>query len=187
MSKRRSRSRSVRGRPNYLWIATAGSLAQINGSSAYDHLLIPGDWSGTVTEQGCTLLRMTVCLYTQTAGDAGAPHSENFAIALGSASEAPAGGIEVLDCSNINDWPDFCITHDRILHTGRVEWDGNLYPNWLPVQFSQLPEPVMNLKRPRRLTGEDSVRLYIGGRYTYTSDSPLVIWFCRFLVRVGLK
>lgn len=185
MARRKSRRKSVAGRPNYVWIASSGTFAPIYQATAYDALLIPGDWSGTVTEQGCTLLRLTLQCYTQTAtAGAGAPHAENCAITLDGASDQT---VETLNLSDINDWPDWMITHDRVLHTFRLEWDGTLQPNVLPVQFSQLPEPVMNLKRPRRLTGQDSVRLWCGGRYNYVDDVPIVVWFCRSLVRLGLK
>lgn len=189
MARRKSRRSAVRGKPNYLWISTCGDLAQVANATVWDPLLVPGDWSGTVTETQCTLLRMVVTVYTATLNEAGAHHAENAAILLGSASEG-AGGSDPLDISNILDWPDFFISYDRVLRIFRLEWDGSLIPDNSvhPVQFSQLPDPIMNLKTPRVLKGDDSVRLCIGGGYNpAAAELPVIRWFCRSLVRTGLR
>jgi len=187
MARRRSRRSTVRGKPNYMWINTAGDLALISGNTVWDGLLVPGDWSGTVTETQCTLLRMVVSVYTQTINGGGPPHAENAAIVMGSASEG--GGTDPLDISMPVDWPDFFLSYDRVLRIFRLEWDGVVanvnVP--LPVQFSQLPEPVMNLKTPRLLRGDDSIRLCVGGGLQMDLEQPVVKWFCRSLVRTGLR
>lgn len=188
MARRKSRRSTVRGKPNYLWINTAGELALIAGNTVWDALLVPGDWSGTVTETQCTLLRMVVSVYTGTVGQEATPvpHSQNAAILLGSASEG--AGTDVLDISQPADWPDFFMSYDRVLRIFRLEFaatqDGG---TTLPVQFSQLPEPVMNLKAPRLLRGDDSVRLCVGGNVFMDIAQPHIWWFCRSLVRTGLR
>lgn len=187
--RRKSRRMAVRGRPNLIWVGTSGQLALVSGNSVWDPLLIPGDWSGTVTEQSATLLRMVVSVYTATiSDDQGGPHAQNAAIVMGNANEQ--GGTNTLDISNWNDWPDFFLAYDRVLHIFRLEWDGQNQRdvNSLPVQFSQLPEPVMNLKTPRAMKPDDTIRLVMGGYYTpFGAEVPLVTWFCRSLVRIGLR
>jgi len=188
MSRRRSKRSSVRGKPNYLWVNTAGELALVDNNTVWDPLLIPADWSGTVTETQCTLLRMVVSLYAYTSTSVTPPHAENGAIVLGSASEG-AGGSDTLDISSYLDWPDFFTSYDRVLRIFRLEWDGQLrVTEGLPVQFSQLPEPVLNLKTPRVLKGDDSVRLCVGcNRTSLGAEVVAVMWFCRSLVRTGLR
>jgi len=189
MARRRSSRRTtVRGKPNYLWICTAGELALITDETVWDPLLTPGDWSGTVTEQSCTLLRMVLSCYTMTDLLEGAPHAENAAIVLGHSGENASS--HTSDISYIQEWPDFFATYDEVLRIFRLEWDGQLKSQYarLPVQFSQLPEPVMNLKTPRKLKGDTSVRLCVGGGYTPSVNQlATVSWFCRSLVRIGLR
>jgi len=185
---RRSRSRAVKGRPNLIWVATSGSLATISGNSVYDALLIPADWSGTVTEQNATLLRMIVSVYTYTEDETGRPHAENAIIAMGDASEG--SGSDTSDISNFQDWPTWFQKHEGVLRVFRLEWDGVVRNGntMLPVQFSQLPEPVLNLKTPRALKADDSIRLWVGGGETpSTTEQPAITWFCRSLVRIGLR
>lgn len=189
MARRKSRRSAVRGKPNYMWINTAGELALVSGNTVWDPILIPGDWSGTVTETQCTLLRLVVSCYTKTLLSEAVviPHSQNACITLGSASEGP-GGTDPLDISAPADWPDFFISYDRVLRIFRLEWAGGPdSANHLPVQFSQLPEPVMNMKTPRHLRGDDSVRLNVGGFVVLDLSTPYVVWFCRALVRLGLR
>jgi len=187
---RRSRRSTVRGKPNYLWINTAGELALVTGNTVWDALLIPADWSGTVTEATVTLLRLVCTVYTYTTSAGGTPyaHAQNACIVLGSASEG--AGSDTNDISTYADWPGFFQAYDRVLRLFRLEWDGNgrsMGTN-LPVQFSQLPEPVMNLKTPRKLLGDDSVRLCCGGTWTQQdSETPVLQWFSRALVRTGLR
>jgi len=188
MARRRSKRSTVRGKPNYLWINTAGELAQVTGNTVWDALLIPADWSGTVTETSCTLLRMVVSVYTKTTEEAGIAHAENAAIVMGSASEG--AGTDTNDITSYADWPTFFQAYDRVLRIFRLEWDGavNAGNPLVPVQFSQLPEPVMNLKTPRRLLGDDSIRLCIGGGIIpLTTEIYSITWFCRSLVRTGLR
>lgn len=188
MARRRSKRSTVRGKPNYLWINTAGDLAKVDGNSVWDALLIPADWSGTVTETQCTLLRMVVSVYTKTFGATGLPHASNACIVLGSASEG--AGSDTNDIDSYADWPTFFQAYDRVLRIFRLEWAAgpNMGNPQLDVQFSQLPEPVMNLKTPRRLLGDDSVRLVIGGGPTpLTTEVYSITWFCRSLVRTGLR
>jgi len=188
MSKRRSRRSVVRGKPNYLWINTSGELAKINGSTVWDALLIPADWSGTVTETQCTLLRMVVSVYAMTMVAAGIPHASNCAILMGSASEG--SGMDTNDLDAYADWPNFFQAFDRVLRIFRLEWAAgpNLGNPPLDIQFSQLPEPVMNLKTPRRLMGDDSLRLCVGGGpIPDTTEVYATRWFCRSLVRTGLR
>lgn len=188
MARRRSRRSTVRGKPNLMWVCTAGELALSTGVTVWDPLLIPGDWSGTVTESQCTLLRMVVSCYTWTLTSPSVPHAENACIVLGDASAG--GSSSVNDISHMNEWPDFFAESDRVLRIFRLEWDGAVRGAGiqLPVQFSQLPEPVMNLKTPRLLRGDDSVRLCVGGGLVPAlTEQPLVTWFCRSLVRIGLR
>lgn len=187
MARRRSRRTTVRGKPNYLWVNTAGELATINTNTVWSPLLQPGDWSGTVTETQCTLLRLVVSCYTSTLSLASEPHAENCAIVKGSANDASPSA---QDISNINEWPDFFAAYDEVLRIFRLEWDGALRAAnlLLPVQFSQLPEPVLNLKTPRHLKGDDSIRLCVGGGLQPVGiEAPVVTWFCRALVRTGLR
>jgi len=185
--KRRSRRSTIKGKPNYMWINTAGELALVSGNTVWDAVLIPGDWSGTVTEQQCTLLRMVVSVYTATSNEEQnpVPHAQNAAITFGDASLV--NGSDTSDISVPNDWPDFFANHDRVLRIFRLEWDAQGSTTVLPVQFSQLPEPVMNLKTPRLLRGDDSIRLCVGGRVNLELSTPSVNWFCRSLVRLGLR
>jgi len=188
MARRRSKRSTVRGKPNYLWINTAGELATNTGNTVWDALLIPADWSGTVTETSCTLLRMVVSCYTKCTTAAGIAHAENACIVMGSASEG--AGTDTNDISAYADWPTFFQAYDRVLRIFRLEWDGqvNLGNPLLPVQFSQLPEPVMNLKTPRRLLGDDSIRLAVGGGVIPdTTEVYSITWFSRSLVRTGLR
>lgn len=188
MARRKSRRSTVRGKPNYLWINVAGDLALINGNTVWDAILIPADWSGTVTETQCTLLRLVVSVYTKTNNEASLPHAQNACILLGSASEG--AGSDVNDISNLTEWPDFFQAYDRVLRIFRLEWDGALASSnvGMPVQFSQLPEPVMNLKTPRLLRGDDSVRLCCGAnRNQVDVEVPTIVWFVRALVRTGLR
>lgn len=185
---RRSRRTGVRGKPNYLWINTAGDLALIEANTVWDAILQPGDWSGTVTDQSCTLLRMVLSVYTLTSLSADEPHAENACILIAHSAEVATSS--PLDISNYAEWPDFFAEYDRVLRIFRLEWEGALKAAvvGLPVQFSQLPEPVMNMKTPRRLTGQDSIRLCVGGAWAQaTNEAPGVIWFARSLVRIGLK
>jgi len=185
MARRRSRSGAVRGKPNYLWVATAGELALVMGNTVYDAVLIPADWSGTVTEAKATLLRMVLSVYTLTLNDDEAPCAQNAVVYMGDASAG--AGSSTNDISNYADWPDFMIENDRILRMFRLEWAGAASTGVLPVQFSQLPEPVMNLKTPRRLDGQDSIRLGIGGVAAPVAGTYTATWFCRSLVRTGLR
>jgi hypothetical protein len=188
MARRRSRRSTVRGKPNYMWINTAGDLATIEGNTVWDGILVPQDWSGTVTETQCTLLRLVLSVYTYTTTESGYPHAQNMAIVLGSASEG--AGTDTLDVSLTADWPDFFISYDRVLRIGRLEWDGVIkqLQTGLLVQFSQLPEPIMNLKTPRHLRGDDSVRLCVGGNFSQVaSEVYAIMWFARSLVRLGLR
>lgn len=192
MARRKSRSRSVRGKPNYLWIATAGELALIEGQTVYDSLLIPADWSGTVTEAKATLLRMVLSVYTLTANEDSSAMANNAVVYMGDATAG--GGSDTNDITNYQEWPDFMISNDRILRIFRLEWAGTISPGafsgvTLPVQYSQLPDPVMNLKTPRRLDGQDSVRLGVGGGFSSLTNlgTYSITWFCRSLVRTGLR
>jgi len=185
---RRSRRSTVRGKPNYLWINTAGELSLIAGNTVWDALLIPADWSGTVTETQCTLLRMVVSVYTYTVGTENptVAHAQNACIVMGSASEG--AGSDTNDISSHQDWPTFFQAYDRVLRLFRLEWAGTSDATTsMPVQFSQLPEPVMNLKTPRVLKADDSIRLAVGGRVFLDVSQPAVVWFCRALVRTGLR
>jgi len=188
MARRRSRRSTVKGKPNLIWVCTAGDLALVVGDTVYDALLVPGDWSGTVTEQSATLLRMVLTCYTYSSGTASEPprhHAQNFAITMGNASEGD--GSSSNNISDPGEWPDFFAESDRVLRLGRLEWDGTVTANVLPVQFSQLPEPILNLKTPRALRGDDSIRLNVGGRIAVVDETPVVTWFCRSLVRIGLR
>lgn len=188
MARRRSRRSLVKGKPNLMWIASAGDFALVENATVWDAVLIPGDWSGTVTEQQCTLLRMVISCYTLCANEAGNPHAQNAVVFMGDANEQ--GGTSTLDISSWNEWPDFFLNYDRILRIFRLEWDGALKNGnvTLPVQFSQLPEPVMNLKTPRVLKGDDTVRVGCGGAFhQVTTETYVVTWFVRALVRIGLR
>jgi len=187
MSRRRSRRSAVRGKPNYMWVNTAGELATIFSNTVWDALLQPGDWSGTVTETQCTLLRLVFSCYTSTLTLASEPHAENCAIVKGSANDASPAAESI---SDVNEWPDFFAKYDEVLRIFRLEWDGQLKADnvALPVQFSQLPEPVFNLKTPRHLKGDDSVRLCVGGGLQPVGiEVSSVRWFCRSLIRTGLR
>jgi len=132
------------------------------------------------------LVRLVVQCYTWIRDEAGHPHAQNAVITLGDASEGT--GSDTMDCSNINDWADFFLRHDRVLQVFRLEWAGGPNGTELPVQFSQLPEPIMNMKTPRTLNPDDSIRLWIGGLYApNASESVGITWFCRSLVRIGLR
>lgn len=185
MPRRRSRARFVRGKPNYMWIASSGSVAQVLGVSERENILQPGDWSGTNTETKCTLLRLVLTFGTYTGGGSGTPHRSNYVIGLGDASTTD---VESADIDNVGEWPDFMERHDRIFHIGTLEWEGSSWADQsLPVQFSQLPEPVVNLKTPRRLDGSDSVSMWVGGGVALkAAEANFVNWFARSLVRVGL-
>lgn len=188
MARRKSRRSYVKGKPNYVWISSAGEIALVSAGTSWDATLIPGDWSGTVTEGQCTLLRMVVSCYTEMQVEPGPAMAQNAAIVLGNASEAAS--FSVLDMSDTADWPDFFAAYDRVLRIFRLEWAGSTNPQGagLAVQFSQLPDPVMNLKTPRVLKGDDSIHLAVGGNWTQQqSETPVVHWFCRSLVRVGLR
>jgi len=185
---RSMRRRTVRGQPNYLWICSAGELAQQAGLTAWDAILQPGEWSGTPTEATCTLCRIVLQLYTSTTGVAGAAHGSNCCLTMGNASETAMSSTSDID--RPTEWPDFFAEQDRVLWTGRVEWDGNLINQnvLLPVQFSQLPEPVINLRVPRRLNPDDSIRLCVGGGFVQSETEAFVLtWFCRSLVRTGIR
>lgn len=187
MARRRARSRMVRGKPDLLWVASAGEIAVTTGNSSYDPILQPGDWSGTVFEKKATLLRLVLTCMTSTRDESGHPHSQNCCITMGDASEGT--GSSTLDVSSPTDWPDFFLQHDRVLRIFRLEWDGVVGGTVdHPVQFSQLPDPIMSIKCPRLLNPDDSVRLWVGGSYTPVStETALVTWFCRSLVRVGVR
>jgi len=188
MRRRRSSRKSVRGKPNYMWISTAGELAAIPGSSASDAVLIPADWSGTVTETQCTLLRMVFQAYTWTLSAESPPHAENCALILHDASAQSINDADSI--TQYDDWPAFWLKYDRVLRFFRLEWDGKVKDAniVLPVQFSQLPEPVMNLKTPRLLRGDDSVALVVGGgMLQVTTEVAMITWFSRALVRTGLR
>lgn len=188
MARRRSKRTGVRGKPNYLWINTAGDMSLVNGQTTWDSLLVPADWSGTVTETQCTLLRLVVTVYTICLNQETTPipHAQNACIVLGSASEG--NGFDPLDISEITEWPDFFAKYDRVLRIFRLEWNGETQNTTaMPVQFSQLPDPVMNLKTPRLLRGDDSVRLCVGGRIFMDVGEYGLYWFARSLVRIGLR
>lgn len=183
---RRSRTTRVVGRPNYLWINTAGSYVVVTGGTTWDAVIQPSDWSGTVTEQSCTLERIVLSAYTLTRDQESPPFAANTALVVGPASNTT--GFDSLDISLTSEWPEFFEKFDDVLHIGRLEWNGDVNPVNLPLQFSQLPEPVANLKRRRRLQGDDAVWFCTGGS---NPDIPgatwYVVWFARSLVRVGLK
>lgn len=186
MARRRARSRTVKGKPNYIWVASAGELTLVTGNSSYDSLLVPADWSGTVFEGTATLVRLVVQAYTWIRDEVGHAHAQNVVITMGDASEGT--GSDTMDVSNYNDWADFCLRHDRVLQVSRLEWANGPAGTELPVQFSQLPEPVMNMKAPRTLRPDDSIRLWIGGNYAPNSSETCgITWFCRSLVRIGLR
>jgi len=188
MARRRTSRRTIRGKPNYLWIQTAGEFSLTEHMTSHDAILIPGDWSGTVTESQCTLLRMVFTVYTKTLSDTSLPHAQNAVLHMADASGLSAP--DSVDVSNVNDWPDWFMTYDRILRIFRLEWDGavNTGAPAMPVQFSQLPDPIINLKAPRLLRGDDSIRLSVGGALTIaTTEAPTVVWFARSLVRTGLR
>jgi len=185
MARRRSKRSVVRGKPNYLWISSAGSMGLVANSTARDTLLLPADWSGTVTETQCTLLRMVLLCYTTTLTHSSPAHSENAVVHLDNAND---DNQSAYDISVYGDWPDFFAQYDRVLRIFRLEWAGELQTGELPVQFSQLPEPAMNLKTPRVLKGDDVVCLSCGGNFNPSdATAPQVVWFCRSLVRTGLR
>jgi len=188
MARRRSRS-MVKGKPNYLWINTSGILVLNPGLTVWDAILDAADWSGTVTETQCTLLRLVFSVYAYNGGDGNcAPMAQNCAITLGEAGEL--SGATSDDMSTVGDWPAFFLQNQRVLRLFRLEWDGEAKDTHvtLNVQFSQLPEPVMNLKSPRRLNGDDQIRVNVGGAYTTQGTSaPAIVWFSRALVRTGLR
>lgn len=185
--RRTSRTSRVRGKPNLIWVAAAGDLALVSGNTVWDAILLPGDWSGTVTEQSCTLERIVVTCMTNTITAEGTDHCQNGLIFLGNANEQ--GGTSTADISNFNDWPTFAADYDRWLHLFRLEWAGAVRTaTFHPVQYSQLPDPVMNIKCRRRLNGDDVVRLGVGGFFPVaTTEVHTVSWFARSLVRIGLK
>lgn len=187
MARRRSRSKAVRGRPNLLWIASAGEFALIQHNTVWDAILVPADWSGTVTEQQCTLERIVLMAFTKTITNDGVAHSENTVLFLGNANEQ--GGSSISDISDPAEFPDFCESYDRILQWGRLEWDASsTIAGFWPVQYSQLPQPVMNVQCRRRLMGDDVVRFGCGGYYAEAIDETHYVgWFARCLVRIGLK
>lgn len=185
--QRRSRSRAVRGKPNYIWIASAGQMAIIENATAYDVLLMPADWSGTVTEQSATLERMLLNVTTDTRTEIGVPMTQNAAVYMSDANAA--GGMDTLDISHYTDWPDWHMNHDRVLHEFRLEWSGqiSMQPQ-MPVQYTQLPEPVMNFRARRTLRPDDTIALGVGGLFAAQQGEVYYInWFCRSLVKVGLR
>jgi len=187
MARRRSKRVTVRGKPNYLWISSAGELAQIPDLTVWDAVLIPADWSGTVTETQCTLLRMVLSLYCVTGTPFGGAHASNCVITIGNASEAASSSTSNIDL--YTEWPDFFSEQDRVLRIHRLEWSG-LDPGQtvLPVQFTQVPDPVVNLRTPRVLKGDDSIRLCVGGGFVQQeTEVHSVHWFARSLVRTGLR
>lgn len=187
MARRKARRSGVRGRPNYVWVNTSGEFALVSTATQMEALLIPGDWSGTVTEQHVTLLRMVLMVHTATINETGHAHGENCAIVKGFASDDDS--LSGYDISNYDDWASFFAEYDEVLRIFYREWDGVWRDNaLLPVQFSTLPEPVLNIKTPRRLTGMDSIRLAVGGGWTQQgTEVPVVDWFCRSLVRIGIR
>jgi len=187
MAKRAMWRRRNPYKPNLIWICSAGEIALVQNNSVYDAIIAPGDWSGTVSEQSATLERINLMIATKTITATGIPHMENFAIVLGDASAT--GGSDVLDVSNWDDWPSFFSAHDEgVLHVGRIEFDGTLWVSQgNPVQFSQLPDPVVQCRTRRRLTPGTSVRLYLGGNFSVdTTEVHTVTWFARSLVRIGV-
>lgn len=188
--RRRSRSRTVRGKPNYLWIASAGTFGQLPGATARGAILEPGDWSGTVTETQCTLCRCTLILNALTTTASGdGPFRSNYCVGLHWASDATG---ESLDLDNYTEWPDFFAKHDRVLRIGILEYE-NVQTQLTgtgatPLQFSQLPDPVINFRNPRKLKGDDSLVVWVGGGPAAVGgEVRYVKWYARSLVRTGLK
>jgi len=184
MRRTRRRTRTVRGKPNMLWISSAGDFSLEAGSTSGEAMLIPADWSGTVTETKCTLLRLVVIAYTNALGDPGGPHIQNCAITMSNALVNPSSAYDITLPA---DWPDFFSQQDRVLHVFNREWSGDVDAPHLNVQYSQLPDPVMNLRTPRLLQGDDCIVIWAGGRYTSATMTPVLEWYCRALVRTGLR
>lgn len=183
---RRSRTRAVRGRPNYLWLNTAGEYSVIPDATAWDAVIQPGDWSGTVSEQSCVLERIVLSVYAVCFDAVSPPHGQNTALVVGPASNN--NGMDSLNISLDTEFAEFFAKFDDVLQLGRLEFTGELSPGYLPVQFSQLPQPVMNLKCRRRLNADDAVWFCTGGVCPDVAIASWnVRWYARSLVRIGLK
>lgn len=189
--KRYSRRKVVAGRPNLIWVSTAGFISLVRDTTTGEKILMPSDWSGTVTETQATLERLVLSMYTNTQSFAGTAHAQNYAIVKHS-NVLSSPGHSSADISQYPQWPDYFEQFDSILHIGRLEWDGTIETAGysLKVQFSQLPDPMVNLRCKRNLTGDEAIGLAVGGAWdmSYSDNSaPYVTWFCRSLVKIGLR
>lgn len=186
MTRRGRRSYTRRGPSPFMWVNGSGilTLAAANRTSWVD-LLTPAEWSGTVTEQKATLVRIVLQLYAGFDDAGGLPMAQNIAIVVGNMLNSTSN-FDSDDISNPGQFPDFFAKYDDCLYFGRLEFPtGEIGVPALLVQYSQLPEPVINLKRPRKLEPDDTVRLAIGGQFSQVaSEHPVVYWFTRILVRI---
>lgn len=164
-----------------MWINVAGELLANPGSTQMEELLSPGDWSGTVTERNATLLRVVIQMYTMTFNGEGYPQASNYALVHGKYVS-----LSGMDIDNFAEWPDFFAEWDDVLRIGRIEYSGEDVTGQvnLPVQYSQLPDPVVNFRTARRLRPDSSVILAIGGvNRILVAETYMVRYYARFFVK----
>lgn len=194
MAKRFSRRRSVRGRPNYCWISTAGIglLDGTNNLTIHDNILIPSDWqSSNIVENETTLCHI---VYTHAAYGVAAtavtPFCSLYAICKTN-DQPPASSPPNLGM--LASFPTFFTEYDECLHWGQY----TTMPNSQAVEFgtgvwpaggslAAMPENMVNLNVRRKMKGDEAIKV-IWGTPEYPIGDWYVRWFARSLVRLGLK
>lgn len=197
MAKRYSRRRTVKGRPNYCWISTAGVGVLSSGVAGtvtvHDNILIPSDWqSGNIVENE-TLLVHTVYTHAMYGVNVGStvPFCSIYAI-VKTNDQAPASSPPNLGALTI--FPAFFTEYDECLHWGQytcmpysaaLDKGAAVWP--AGGSLAGMAENMVNLNSRRKLKGDDAIKVVWGGPDAVGQESYFVRWFARSLVRLGLK
>lgn len=195
MAKRYSRRRTVRGKPNYVWITTngIGSLESTFAGSRtiFDTILIPSDWQTVAgTAQSCTLVH-TVYTHAMYGTSITATNSWCGLYAIVKTNDQnPLTSPPNLGKS-VN-FTSFFDEYDECLHWGQftaMPFDALSFASGLWVgggSMAAMPENMLNLNARRVLKGDDSIKV-IWSSPDVNLDDWRVTWFARSLVRIGLK
>lgn len=193
---RRRRSRSVRGRPNYVWL-TVTDINECDTNNVLHGLqvplLLPEDWNtlNAMNDTGCQLVHL---VYHHIAVGVSVPanYAWNSLYGIFKASDMSQ---QLASVPNMQDSLGFLNTFDQFdecLHWGSY--------TCMPYSIAQnadvfaaggsvagLAENVVNLNVKRNLKGDDSIIALYGVPLAIGQEIWQVTSYCRCLVRLGLK
>jgi len=170
---------------------TAEELSpDIAGGSNSADLLVPGDWSGTVTETKATLERITLSFMTRVIDEPSVNYAggwdSHYAI-VKTNTHVPV--LSAHDLNSTAEFPAFFGQCDEVIRWGHLQWANVTgVGTTFPFQWNRnVEDQVLNIRARRRLEGDTAIRLFIGSYSQQATEIPLCHVFTRSLVRIGLR